>query len=47
MTNYQVVERKPTAEELFEKFGFWKRPTEHYGHGMIQFWKKAGCRPGV
>jgi ribosomal protein S18 acetylase RimI-like enzyme len=28
-------------EEFYEKFGFWKRPNEDFGHGMIQFWKKA------
>ncbi len=25
-------------EPFYEKFGFWKRPNETYGHGMIQFW---------
>jgi hypothetical protein len=33
-------------EGFYKKFRFWKRPTEHYGHGMIQFWNKAGCKPG-
>ena len=28
-------------EQFYEKFGFWKRPNEHFGHGMMQFWKKA------
>jgi predicted N-acetyltransferase YhbS len=28
-------------EEFYEKFGFWKRPNEKFGHGMMQFWKKA------
>lgn len=27
-------------ENFYEKFGFWTRPTEHFGPGMIQFWKK-------
>lgn len=27
-------------EEFYEKFGFWKRPNEHFGHGMMQFWKR-------
>lgn len=26
-------------EEFYEKFGFWRRPNEHFGHGMMQFWK--------
>ena len=26
-------------EELYEKFGFWKRPNENFGAGMNQFWK--------
>jgi predicted GNAT family N-acyltransferase len=28
-------------EKFYEKFGFWKRPNENFGHGMMQFWKKA------
>lgn len=28
-------------EQFYEKFGFWIRPNEHFGHGMMQFWKKA------
>lgn len=28
-------------EEFYEKFGFWKRPNENFGHGMIQFWRKG------
>lgn len=28
-------------EQFYEKFGFWVRPNEHFGHGMMQFWKKA------
>jgi predicted GNAT family N-acyltransferase len=28
-------------EEFYEKFGFWKRPNEYLGHGMMQFWKKS------
>ena len=27
-------------EGFYEKFGFWNRPNEHFGHGMMQFWKK-------
>jgi GNAT superfamily N-acetyltransferase len=27
-------------ESFYEKFGFWIRPTEKFGHGMMQFWKK-------
>jgi GNAT superfamily N-acetyltransferase len=27
-------------EEFYEKYGFWKRPNEHFGHGMMQFWGK-------
>lgn len=26
-------------EEFYERFGFWKRPDENFGAGMIQFWK--------
>jgi hypothetical protein len=26
-------------EGFYEKFGFWKRPTERFGHGMMQFWE--------
>ncbi|WP_139904501.1 GNAT family N-acetyltransferase [Clostridium thermarum] len=25
-------------EEFYEKFGFWKGPNEHFGHGMMMFW---------
>lgn len=28
-------------EQFYERFGFWVRPNEHFGHGMMQFWKKA------
>jgi len=28
-------------EGFYEKFGFWKRPNEHFGHGMMQFWKRS------
>ena len=27
-------------EAFYEKFGFWKRPNENCGHGMMQFWEK-------
>jgi GNAT superfamily N-acetyltransferase len=27
-------------EEFYERFGFWTRPNEHFGHGMMQFWKR-------
>jgi len=27
-------------EGFYEKFGFWLRPNEKFGHGMMQFWKK-------
>ncbi|GIM30564.1 hypothetical protein CPJCM30710_32300 [Clostridium polyendosporum] len=27
-------------EAFYEKFGFWKRPNENFGHGMIQFWER-------
>lgn len=27
-------------EQFYERFGFWKRPNEHFGHGMMQFWEK-------
>lgn len=27
-------------ESFYEKFGFWKRPNENYGCGMVQFWGK-------
>jgi GNAT superfamily N-acetyltransferase len=27
-------------EQFYERFGFWRRPNEHFGHGMMQFWKK-------
>lgn len=26
-------------EEFYERFGFWKRPNENFGAGMMQFWK--------
>ena len=29
-------------EVFYEKFGFWKRPNEDFGCGMMQFWKKDG-----
>ena len=25
-------------EDFYERFGFWKRPTDSFGHGMMQFW---------
>ncbi len=25
-------------EGFYEKFGFWKRPNEKFGSGMVQFW---------
>ncbi|AHV96695.1 N-acetyltransferase GCN5 [Paenibacillus sabinae T27] len=25
-------------EHFYERYGFWKRPTEQFGNGMIQFW---------
>lgn len=28
-------------EAFYEKFGFWKRPNEHFGCGMMQFWKRT------
>lgn len=28
-------------EQFYERFGFWKRPNEHFGHGMMQFWEKG------
>lgn len=31
-------------EGFYEKFGFWKRPNEKFGHGMIQFWEKERVR---
>lgn len=27
-------------EQFYQRFGFWERPNEHFGHGMMQFWKK-------
>jgi len=27
-------------EPFYERFGFWKRPNDQFGHGMMQFWKK-------
>lgn len=27
-------------EDFYKKFGFWTRPNEHFGHGMMQFWEK-------
>lgn len=27
-------------EEFYERFGFWKRPNENFGHSMIQFWTR-------
>ncbi len=26
---------------FYEKFGFWARPNERYGPGMMQFWKMS------
>ncbi|WP_025689513.1 GNAT family N-acetyltransferase [Paenibacillus zanthoxyli] len=28
-------------EHFYERYGFWKRPTEQFGNGMIQFWGEA------
>ena len=28
-------------ETFYEKFGFWQRPNEYFGPGMMQFWKKS------
>lgn len=28
-------------EAFYERFGFWKRPNENFGHGMMQFWEKS------
>lgn len=25
-------------EEFYNKYGFWKRPNDHFGNGMMQFW---------
>lgn len=25
-------------EKFYKRYGFWKRPNEHFGHGMMQFW---------
>lgn len=30
----------PNKEEFYEQFGFVKRPTSMYGHGMIKYLKK-------
>lgn len=27
-------------EEFYKKFGFWQRPNDNFGHGMMQFWKR-------
>lgn len=27
-------------EKFYEKFGFWMRPNNHFGSGMMQFWEK-------
>ncbi|HOA96309.1 MAG TPA: GNAT family N-acetyltransferase [Acetivibrio saccincola] len=27
-------------EGFYEKFGFWRRPNDNYGHGMVQYWEK-------
>ena len=27
-------------EAFYEKYGFWKRPNEHFGYGMMQFWRQ-------
>ena len=27
-------------EQFYQKFGFWIRPNEHFGNGMMQFWEK-------
>ncbi|HEX2952802.1 MAG TPA: GNAT family N-acetyltransferase [Bacillota bacterium] len=28
-------------ESFYEKFGFWRRPNEYFGHGMMQFWNRT------
>ncbi len=28
-------------EGFYEKFGFWMRPNDHFGPGMMQFWEKG------
>ncbi|MGD0166770.1 MAG: GNAT family N-acetyltransferase [Gaiellaceae bacterium] len=28
-------------EAFYEKFGFWQRPNEEYGPGMMQFWRES------
>jgi len=28
-------------EEFYEKFGFWRRPNENFGCGMMQFWQRG------
>jgi GNAT superfamily N-acetyltransferase len=28
-------------EVFYEKFGFWKRPNEQFGPGMMQFWRES------
>lgn len=25
-------------EKFYKRYGFWKRPNEHFGHGMMQLW---------
>lgn len=27
-------------DKFYEKFGFWARPNDRYGPGMMQFWKR-------
>jgi len=28
-------------EEFYGKFGFWRRPNDNFGCGMMQFWKRG------
>jgi predicted N-acetyltransferase YhbS len=35
-------------EEFYKRFGFWTRPGENYGAGMVQFWEsKKREIPGI
>ncbi len=29
----------PGKEGLYERYGFWRRPVGHHGHGMMQYWQ--------
>ena len=31
-------------EPFYERFGFWKRPNEYFGHGMMMFLEKKNRR---